>query len=455
MRDWLTAAARRRPDQPYLVTAERSLTFEETDQWVARMAGGLRRRGVGPGSPVAVWARNEPDTVAAMFAVVRAGGVVVLLDPRLTPVEARERASAAGAMAGVGVDLPDLGVPVFEAGELEDEPWRTSDLDLRRTAWVVFTSGSAGAPKGVRLTVGNLEASAKASADHLGHREDDRWLAVLPLAHVGGASIPVRAARQATPLLLEPTFDPERTASLLARGESTLASLVAVMLRRILDVHPGPYRGVRAVLVGGGPVPPDLVEAALAAGLPALPTYGMTETASQVATTAVGERFLMAVPGAELRIVDGRIQVRGQMVSPGYLGEPDRDPEEWFETGDLGEVNPNGSLEVLGRADEVIVTGAENVHPGEVEAVLRTHPAVTEAVVVGVPDPVWGERVVALYEGTAGPGELDRHARYRLAGYKVPRRWVPVEELPRTSLGKVDRRAAAELAHSFSRTERS
>jgi O-succinylbenzoic acid--CoA ligase len=314
-----------------------------------------------------------------------------------------------------------------------------------RVALIVSTSGSSGPPKGVRLTFGNLEASARASASHLDHGLDDRWLCDLPIFHVGGASILVRSLLQATTVLLEERFDPVRSAALLRAGDATLASMVSATLSRTLDMHPRRYSGVRAVLVGGGPVPFDLLERARAGGLPAVATYGMTETASQVATGRLSDGKVVALPGAELRTIDGRIQVRGPMVFRGYVGEPDRDPASWFETGDLGAVATDGSLQVFGRADEVIITGGENVHPAEVESVLSEHPGVAGVVVLGMPDPTWGASVVAVYEGEATPGELDRHARYRLAGFKLPRQWIRVDALPRASIGKIDRQAVRAL----------
>jgi acyl-CoA synthetase (AMP-forming)/AMP-acid ligase II len=166
----------------------------------------------------------------------------------------------------------------------------------------------------------------------------------------------------------------------------------------------------------------------------------MTETASQVATARLEDRKLVAIPGAEIRALDGRLQVRGAMVSPGYLGEPDRALDNWFDTGDLGTVSGAGVVEVHGRADDVIVTGGENVFPGEVEAAIRTHPGIVEVVVIGVPDDTWGSRVMAVYEGEAAPGELERHVRYRLAGFKVPSLWRRVDELPRLPVGKPDRK---------------
>jgi O-succinylbenzoic acid--CoA ligase len=146
------------------------------------------------------------------------------------------------------------------------------------------------------------------------------------------------------------------------------------------------------------------------------------------------------LPGVELRIeADGRIAVRGPVVSPGYVGEPDRGPGDWFVTGDLGILDPDGALRVTGRADTLIVSGGENIDPAVVEAALGRVPGVEVAVVVGVPSEEWGMEVVCLYVGDATPVRIDSHLKGRLAGFMIPKRWLRVDELPMTTMGKPDR----------------
>lgn len=310
---------------------------------------------------------------------------------------------------------------------------------------VVFTSGTTGGPKGVRLTMSNLEAASRASVSHLGHGATDTWLAAMPLYHVGGISVLVRSAFAGGSILLHDGFESSRFAAAL-RGRVTVASVVPTMLLRLLEEDPGPYHGLRAVLVGGGPIPAGLLERAAEAGLPLLPTYGMTETFGQAATLRPGAslgRSAHPLPGVDIEIGEGnRIMVRGDQVSSGYLGEPDRQ-SPWLVTGDLGEIDEDGALRVLGRADAVIVSGGENVDPAEVESRIAEHPGVDEAVVVGLADEEWGEALACLYTGPAQPDELRAWLRERLPGYKVPKRWRAVGGVPRTPLGKPDRAAAA------------
>lgn len=308
---------------------------------------------------------------------------------------------------------------------------------------VVHTSGTTGTPKGVRLTMENLETAAAASAQHLGHGPDDDWLLAMPLHHVGGISILVRQIYCGGSVTVLPGFDPGPVATAMREGV-TMVSVVPTMLRRILDL--GPFHGLRAVLVGGGPIPAGLLEEADAVGLPVLPTYGMTETFGQIATLRPGsplEPKAHPLPGAEFEIrPDGRIAIKSAQVSPGYLGEPDRDGP-WFVTNDLGTIDQDGALRVLGRADTVIVTGGENVSAEAVEDLLRTHPDVADVVVVGVPDQDWGQMIVCVYSGDAH--DLEAWATERLPGFMVPKRWVRVPSVPQTPLGKPDREAALRL----------
>jgi O-succinylbenzoic acid--CoA ligase len=309
---------------------------------------------------------------------------------------------------------------------------------------VLFTSGTTGAPKPVVLTRANHEASAIASAWNLGVAPDDRWLCVLPLHHVGGLAILWRSAIYGTTVVLHERFDAAAAVAAIESGEVTLASLVPTMLRRMREAglsHPG---RLRAVLLGGGPVPRDLLEWSSAIGLPVLQTYGMTETASQVATLRAEEALRhhgsagRPLLGVELRIgEDGEILVRGPMVAASALAD-----DGWLHTRDRGRLDENGFLHVEGRLDDVIVTGGENVMAGEVEDALMAHPAVADVAVAGRPDAEWGQAVTAwVVLATHVPdGELAAHCRRLVSPHKVPKSFVRVDELPRNAAGKVVRR---------------
>ena len=365
------------------------------------------------------------DTVAEVEA--RLTGSPMLVQPNLRPE------SVFDILAG----LSDSGGLTLVGPQPETTTAGESDL-------VVFTSGSTGLPKGVRLTLGNLVAAAAASAEHLGHGEDDNWLLAMPLHHVGGVSILVRQVFTGGSVTMLPRFEASVVAEAM-RGTVTMVSVVPTMLSRLLDE--GPFSGLRAVIVGGGAVPPGLLERAAATGLPVLPSYGMTETFGQVATLRPDvplEYRAHPMPGVEIRIEpDGRIAVKGPQVSPGYVDEPDR-TIPWFVTNDLGELDADGAVRILGRADTVIVTGGENVSPERVESVVRQHPDVEDALVVGVPDPEWGQKLVCLH--VSGPTDLAEWVSRRLPGFMVPKGWIRVDSVPKTPIGKPDREAAERLA---------
>jgi O-succinylbenzoic acid--CoA ligase len=211
------------------------------------------------------------------------------------------------------------------------------------------------------------------------------------------------------------------------------------MLRRLAELGLEPAPALREVLLGGAGAPRDLLEWATGRGLPVVRTYGMTETASQVAVATGTEESARALPDVELAVdAGGQVLVRGPMVARRALDE-----DGWLHTGDLGTIDREGRLVVHGRADDVIVTGGENVSPAEVEEALRAHPAVSDVAVVGAPDPEWGEAVVAyvVAGGNVTEEDLRSHCRGRIAAHKSPKRVRIVAELPRTAAGKVDRRA--------------
>jgi len=278
---------------------------------------------------------------------------------------------------------------------------------------VATTSGTTGEPKGVVLTHDAVLASATATSARLAVDPwRDRWLSVLPLAHVGGLSVVTRALLTDTPL----SFDPDDR-------RATLVSMVATQVRRT-DVS-----RFRAVVVGGAAPPADLPPNAVT-------TYGMTETGSGVVYDGA------PLDGVEVRAVDGELQLRAPMLLRAYRdGRDPKDADGWLATGDAGEV-ADGRVTVHGRVGDVIVTGGEKVWPDPVEAVLRRVPGVAEVAVAGAPDEEWGQRVVAFIEVDADPpslAELRDAVKAELPAYAAPKEVVVVTSLPRTALGKVQR----------------
>lgn len=291
-------------------------------------------------------------------------------------------------------------------------------------ALVIATSGSTGLPKGVVLTHGNIVASAAASNQRLGTMSSDHWLACLPLSHMGGLSVITRAWHANCQLTVHPTFEAPSVEA-AARSGVTMTSLVSTALRR-LDASL-----FRTILLGGSAAPEYIPKNVVV-------TYGMTETGSGVVYDGV------PLDGVEIHLTrDGEITLRAPMLFRCYRdGSNPKDSGGWFLTGDIGEFSGDGRLVVHGRRGDLIITGGENVWPQHVEAVLALHPRINEVVVRGVADSEWGQRVVAWICTTDGAAlaldEARDWVKKSLPAYCAPKAIYVVEELPRTTSGKID-----------------
>ena len=308
----------------------------------------------------------------------------------------------------------------------------------------LLTSGTSGRSRSIGLTYGNFLWSAVGSAFNLGVDPSDRWLCCLPLYHVAGLSILMRSVIYGTGAVIQDGFEPDRVARALDEDGVTLVSLVTTQLVRLLEARVD-LSGPRAIVVGGGPLPIDVIEEAAGRGATVVQTYGMTETCSQVTTLAPAEARTKAGSAGRplltthLRIQDGEILVQGPTVAPGTADE-----DGWLHTGDLGRIDEDGFLYVEDRLGDVIVSGGENVLPAEVEEVLLRHPDVVDAAAVGRADRQWQEAVTAVVVvrdgASADADRLREHCAAELAGFKVPKRFEFVAALPRTTSGKLLRR---------------
>lgn len=420
-------------DRLFLIARDRSWSYREFQSLVDAAVGEFSGSGL---RGAALVAETTPEFIARLLALFELKRPAILLHPRWSE---RER--------GDGAALLDL--PLCHEGETPPQV-------------VVFTSGSTGSPKGVALSRAALVASAEASAERLGWNEDDRWLLALPPAHVGGLSILTRCLLARKTIVLASGLEPGALWDWMEQSRVTLASLVPAQLNRLFLAHPErpvpPH--LRAVLLGGGPCPSSLVQEAALRGWPVLPTYGMSETCSQIATVRPGTLPAPEngsghpLPGIEIQTVDGDIAVKGPVVMDRYL-PLDRwpspiDDQGWLHTGDLGFLDGAGRLHITGRADTQIITGGEKVAPEEVEHHLLSCPGVKEAAVFGLPGETWGQIVAAAVvpatECPMSPDILSATLEGRLADYKIPRRYLIVKNLPQTETGKIDRRRLLEWA---------
>jgi len=488
-KDLLAHRALATPDRTALRDAEtgESRTFREFESDAEGYVPGLERATPAADGRVALLLDSTLATARLLFAAMRRAITVVPLNTRLTADELEVRLDAADpdllvcerdteetAVEAAGSDPPVASVETPVDGAVDrldgDETAAAVPTKLRRDteALVLFTSGTTGEPKGVRLTVGNLVASATASAFRLGVTPEDRWLCSLPTYHMGGLAPVLRSVLYGTTAVVQDGFDAEATAAAMAEDAITGVSLVPTMLKRLLDDGWTPPETLRFVLLGGAPAPPGLVDECERRGVPVHPTYGMTETASQIATARPADAFehegTVGQPllWTEVTVVDpetkeprhagepGELVVDGPTVTPGYLDDGRTAAaftERGLHTGDVGYRDAEGRLWVQNRLDDRIVSGGENVDPGEVRAALRAHDRVADAAVVGLDDEEWGERVAALVvptDDSLTEHVVETHCRERLAGFKLPRTVAFVDELPRTASGTVDRGAVRE-----------
>ncbi len=434
--NWLAQRAATCPERPALLAGGHEIAYAELEREAVRTARRLAARGVRRGATVAIELPAGLDYVVLLHALMKLGAVAYPLNTRLTP----EERAAELERAGPGLIISDAA----DAGLTEADLPLLGEHDLDALCCRILTSGSSGHPRPVGLTYGNHLWSAVGSAFNLGVEPTDRWLCCLPLFHISGFSIVMRSVIYGTAAVVHDGFDVDRVAESLEGDGVTVISVVATQLMRLLEAGVD-LLPLRAVLVGGGPVPGDVLEEALGRGATVVQTYGLTEAASQVTTLAPADaRRKLGSAGrplltTHLRIQDGEILVQGPTVAPDTSDE-----DGWLHTGDIGRIDEDGFVYVTDRLGDVIVTGGENVIPAEIEEVLLRHPDVLDAAAVGRADSEWQEAVVAvvvLREGAEpDAGELRGHCAVSLADYKVPKWFEFTAQLPRTASGKLLRR---------------
>ncbi len=479
---WLLRCSDVRGGGSVLVSAGATLDYATLCDRLGRLAGRLDQVLTDPQGPMAVLSRSPERIAWGLFLALYRGTSLLPLDPDRSSAAClleRCRVRFAFCDEGVGQGLP-AGVRALPADWLTrawggpTSPPRAAGAD--EIQLLVATSGTQSAsPRAVMLSAAALAAAVGASRERLGLGAGDRWLACLPLWHIGGLSILLRCLEAGAGVVLHERFDPQRVWADLETAQISHLSLVPAMLARLLDKAADlpPPPSLRVVLVGGGPLSEPLARRAWRAGWPICPSYGSSETGSQIATRrGLDEQWQAGDVGAPLagvrvEIVDGdgrptpgsgRIRVSGPTLMAGYAradgasGEGLRDG--CFDSGDLGRLDETGRLHLLGRADEVLVSAGENIHPGEVEALLRSCPGVCDVAVTARPDPVWGDLLVALVVGDLPAEALQAWSRAHLPSRLQPRELIPVDALPRNSLGKLERRALRGLLEQHAPSDR-
>jgi fatty-acyl-CoA synthase len=494
----LQAAAGAAPDRTALVFAQpgdpvrRRWTFAELLTEAERAAAALLAR-FDPGERIAVWAPSCPEWLLLEFGAALAGLTLVTVNPALRPRELRH---VLGNSRAAGVFLaPEYRGASLEASLEEIRPrlpalrhvvrlpeWQrfssSAGADVRlptvppgAIAQIQYTSGTTGVPKGVLIHHRGLTNAARLWARTLGARPDECWLNPNPLFHASGSGFMTLGSLQLLGTQVLCPFDPGLVLELMETERPTIAAAAATMVE-LLARHPDFGRrdtsSVRVLATGAMPVPPGLVrriESGLGARI--LISYGQTETCGLTHAVRLSDPFEVRtgtvgrpLPQLEVRVADpasgrtqplgavGEVLVRGYQVMAGYFELPEAtaaaiDADGWLHTGDLGSMDAQGNLRIQGRLKEMIIRGGENIFPREIEQVIASHPAVAAVAVIGLPDPVFGEQVVACVElapgASADAAGLRALCEQNLARFKVPARWEFVTQMPRTPLGKIQK----------------
>lgn len=493
--------ARKRPDKPAVILREagereETLTFRELDRRVNRVANGLAERGVGKGDKVAVYMRNNVETLEVYLATLKLGALTVPVNHLFQAREVQYVLSNSDAVVLVFDDLganhvsdihdhPDLGVETFlyvgdevpsfsdDYAALRDEaspePVEVVPSALDEAA-LMYTSGTTGKPKGCILTHDNVIQNTEnllISGETDQYREDTRSLVVTPLFHIAAFGLFIINAYVGATTVLMDGFDATNLMRAIEQEGITNAFLVPTIARQLLaldDFDTYDISSVENLSIGAAPSGENLkLRVSEAFGCEMGDAFGQTEMSP--ATCVLHPKEAKDKPDSvgrplvnvEVKVVDeqgqpvetgeiGRIAYRGPTVFKGYYKMPEKtaevfDEDGWFVSDDLVRRDEEGFVYFVGRADDMIISGGENVHPAEIEDVLHEHEAIEEAAVVGVPDDKWGERVKAVVvvedDGTLNEDDVVGYVRNRLAGYKQPREVEFRDELPRNPSGKV------------------
>ena len=491
----LTETTLAAPDAPVCRIGGTTTTYRELDDLSGRAAAGLRAAGLVPGQVVALQLPNIPQFLIAYFGALKAGLVVLPLNPLLMAPELEYHLTDSAAALLIGFQglhaeaakaCETTGVPLYlvsaDASPLPEgtrpvtELISTAPLDepggdvVARgpddTAVLVYTSGTTGKPKGAELTHFQLYMNCTVAGGLFGVRSDDVVLAVLPFFHVFGLSSVINVfIRHGGCLSILPRFAPAAVLDALEADRCTVIGGVPTMLHALAqqDITGRDLSALRVAVSGGASLPEDIMRTFEDKyGIEVLEGYGMTETASSCSFNRPGDRKVLSIGkplwGVRMRIADssgqllppgrehvGEILIRGHNVMRGYLGRPEATAETlrggWLHSGDLGYVDEDGFYFIVDRAKDLVIRGGYNVYPREIEEVLYAHPAILEAAVIGKPDERLGEEVVAvvaLREGASvSAEEIIAYTRERLAAYKYPREIRFMTELPKGPSGKI------------------
>ncbi len=459
--NWLLKQAATQPNQIAIDAGNERLSFAELKKQVEVLVGKIDH--LNPGSRVGILATNTLMSYKLALAIMCSGRTIVWLNWRLAGEELERQIKDSGLQLCLvenslwrsGMTDPFKSYSAFlitsaDPGEL---------IPVFKSNWVasiMYTSGTTGKPKGVLQTFGNHFYSAVSSALNLGLSSADKWLCVAPIFHISGFSIIMRGLIYGMTVRLVEKFRAEELERILANETVTIMSVVPFMLKKLIQqqnkTNTHYNSAFRCMLLGGGTIDRETLEACLQRSIPVVQCYGMTETCSQIVALRSADALLklgsvgQPLFSTQLKLSkDGEILLKTPALTPGYLNLPDKLPSKmidgWYRTGDIGHLDKEGYLYIDGRADEMLISGGENIFPQEVEQVYQRYPQINEVAVVGQNDSVWGQVPVAFVvsDRRLSPTKLINYGYEHLARYKVPQHYIFVSELPKNASGKIRR----------------
>lgn len=459
--NWLLKQAATQPNQIAIDDGNERLSFAELKKQVEVLVGKIDH--LNPGSRVGILATNTLMSYKLSLAIMCSGRTIVWLNWRLAGEELERQIKDSGLQLCLvenslwrsGMTDPFKSYSAFlitsaDPGEL---------IPVFKSNWVasiMYTSGTTGKPKGVLQTFGNHFYSAASSALNLGLSSADKWLCVAPIFHISGFSIIMRGLIYGMTVRLVEKFRAEELERILANETVTIMSVVPFMLKKLIQqqnkTNTHYNSAFRCMLLGGGTIDRETLEACLQRSIPVVQCYGMTETCSQIVALRSADALLklgsvgQPLFSTQLKLSkDGEILLKTPALTPGYLNLPDKLPSKmidgWYRTGDIGHLDKEGYLYIDGRADEMLISGGENIFPQEVEQVYQRYPQINEVAVVGQNDSVWGQVPVAFVvsDRRLSPTKLINYGYEHLARYKVPQHYIFVSELPKNASGKIRR----------------
>ena len=463
------------PSSAAIIEKDNFITYENLISKINYLTDYFQKERVVKNNLVGIISSTNSEFIIAVIALWHIGAIPVPLNLRLTQNELKEQLAVAECKCLIQIkDAKDFssllgmeGLKVLNINNVEILSQYNKDKKETKqfnhaddTAIILFTSGSAGKPKAVQLTFNNLLHSAKNGNQILNQTEGDRWLASLPIYHIGGFSIFIRAFLYSSSVIIPKSLQTDEIIYSIQKYKPTLASFVSTQLKRLVELNFKPNDELKNVLIGGGFIDDDLINDAIKLGWKVSKVYGSTETSSFVAALTLNEikggnkssgkalknnliKIIYENGFETLSQTAGEILVKSQSVMKGYFKNPEETQKklkgEFYYTGDIGYLDDNGYLFVLARRNDLIITGGENVNPIEVEIELAKHPLITDVSVFEIADKEWGQIIAAAITANKEL-EIEKiklFLRKSLAGFKIPQKFFFIDQIPKTSLGKV------------------